>query len=285
VQLAPDLTVGDGLKEMLAGALGALHRQEAPARAPGADAIHRFRISLRRLRSIVFAFADVMPDRERRALDDRLRAAAQRYGRVREWDVFLARTVAALGKAMPDEPALGLLVERGAEARRLALPSGDTLRTSIANIEAAFEDAAWLRRPPALLAVRWERALDDYAAERLGARHDRLRKRVRQIDLADQAAFHKLRIRVKKLRYPSELLKSLFDERRAAPYLQRLAGLQQVLGSLNDALAGGALVASLSVPPETQHLVIGWLAHEADIARERFPGVARAFRQAKPFWD
>jgi triphosphatase len=284
-RLEADLTVGDGLKEMLAGALAALHRHEGPARAPGPEAVHRFRIGLRRLRSILSAFADVLPDVERRSLGDRLGAAAQRYGRVREWDVFLARTVGQLRQTMPEHPALDLLVERALAARRKALPQGDTLKASIAAVEAAVEEAPWLHRPIDLLASGWERPLAHYAGELLEKRHRKLRRAVKQVELADQVAFHELRLRVKKLRYPAELLKSLFDERGAAAYLERLVTLQSVLGGLNDALADQALVAALRLPLETQHLVLGWLGHEMESIRQRFPDAAHAVRGAKVFWS
>jgi triphosphatase len=285
LRLDADLSVGDGLKEMLAGALAALHRHQGSARAPGPEAVHHFRIGLRRLRSILSAFADVLPEHERRALGDRLGVAAQRYGRVREWDVFLARTVGQLRKTMPEQPALGLLVERALAARRKAMPHGATLKASIAAAEAAVEEAAWLHRPTDPLTSGWERSLPDYARELLEKRHRKLRRAVKQVELADPLAFHQLRLRVKKLRYPAELLKSLFDERGSAAYLDRLVALQNVLGGLNDALAGHSLVAALRLPLETQHLVLGWLGHEMESVRRRFPDAARAFRHAKRFWS
>jgi triphosphatase len=284
LRLAPDLSVGDGLAEMLAGALGALDRHRAPLRAPAPEAVHRFRIALRRLRSILSAFADVLPEDERRALGDRLRAAAHRYGRVREWDVLLARRVGHLCKAMPEEPALRAVIERALAARRLALPPGETLGASIAATRAAVEDAPWLRRPAPALARLWDRPLADYARALLEKRHRQLRKRVKAVELADPADVHALRIRVKKLRYPAELLQSLFEERGAAAYLERLVALQSVLGNLNDAATGGVLLAALHLPRDTQRLVLDRLGHETVKLRVCFPDAAQAFRHAKPFW-
>jgi triphosphatase len=285
LQLAPDFTVGDGLQEMLAGALGALHRHGAGAKIPSPESVHRFRVGVRRLRSILSAFSEALPEQERRALSDRLRAIAQRYGRVREWDVFLAHTVAALRRAMPEEDqALAELEQGVGEARQRALPPGDTLKSSVGAVQAAIDEAPWLRQPPAAAMESWQLPLRDYARGLLDQRHRRLRKRVKSVDLADRAAFHKLRIRVKKLRYPAELLKSLFDEEGAVDYLKRLVSMQEVLGTLNDALTGRVLVAELPVPAATQRLVLGWSAHELETCRDRFPGYARAFRRAEPFW-
>jgi triphosphatase len=285
LELTADLAVGEGLLEMLTGAMSALARRGSAAMNPGAETVHRFRVGLRRVRSILSAFAEALPERERQALSDRLRAVAQRYGQVREWDVFLAQVVMPLREAMPQEEALMALERAARKARRQALPPGDTLRSNLLTIEAAIEEAPWLRRPNPDQAAVWDTKLRDYAAQLLAKRHRRLRRRIKIVDLADPAAFHQLRIRVKKLRYPSELLKSLFDEERVAKYLERLVDLQDVMGGLNDARVEGELLASLELQATAQHLVGGWLARDTASCRARFPGCARGFRRADPFWE
>ena len=286
VRLTPDLSVGDGLQEMLAGALGAVQGHGTPAKTASRDAVHRLRVGVRRLRSILSAFSDALPEGERRALSDRLRAVAQRFGRAREWDVFLMLLVADMRQAMPEEEAAFSEVEHLAgEARRAALPPGDSIKTSLAAIDGAMSDAPWLRLPPPSLARCWEAPLPDYAAALLSRRHRQLRKRVKRVELADQRAFHSLRVRVKKLRYPAELLKSLFDEEAAARYLDRLVHMQDALGALNDALAARRLVGELALPVATQRLLLGWIARDIATCRERFPARGRAFRHGQPFWD
>jgi len=285
LELTTDLTVGDGLQEMLAGALGALSRRASAAKCPAAEPVHRFRVGLRRLRSILSAFGEALPERERRAVADRLRAVGQRFGRTREWDVFLAQSVAPLRAAMPEEPALLDLERVARKARRQAMPPGDTLKSNLATIEEAIGEAGWLRRPGADQAETWEMPLRDYAGDLLGKRHKKLRKDVKRVDLADQAAFHQLRIRVKKLRYPSELLKSLFDDELAEDYLVRLVDLQDLMGRLNDARVGSALMRELALPPAAQYLLTGWMAREIATCHEHFPASARAFRRAEPFWQ
>jgi CHAD domain-containing protein len=284
-ELADGLTVGDGLQEMLTGALGALRGRSGSSARPTADSIHRFRVGLRRLRSILSAFSDAFPEAERRALSDRLRAVAQRYGRSREWDVFLAYCVAPLRQSLPEDQTLGPLERQARQARRLAMPPGETLRGSFAEIETAVTAAPWLRRPSPELRQCWERPLRDFGAELLAARHRRLRKRVKTVDLADPVAFHQLRIRVKKMRYTSELVRSLFDEDLAKKYLRRLVELQDLMGRMNDARVAGELLRSLAPVPAAAPLVAGWLAHEIAVGSEQFPDCARSFRRADPFWE
>jgi CHAD domain-containing protein len=102
--------------------------------------------------------------------------------------------------------------------------------------------------------------------------------------MTSRRAFHSLRVRVKKLRYPAELLKSLFDEEAASGYLARLVHMQDALGALNDALAARRPVGELALPVSTQRLLLGWIARDVE-TRERFPARGRAFRHVEPFWD
>jgi CHAD domain-containing protein len=284
--LTTDLTLGDGLHEMLGGALSALGRHASSAKLPSAEAVHRFRVGLRRLRSILSAFGDVFPEPERHALNDRLHAVAQRYGQAREWDVFLAGIVAPLHAAMPTDDGLRAIERLARQARRRALPPGDTLKSSLATVEAAIADAShWLRRPAPEFSGRWDMALRDYAAQLLAKRHGRLRKRLKDADLTDRTAFHQLRIRVKKLRYPAELLRSLFDEDASALYLKKLVALQDLMGRVNDARVGQALLRDLAAPEAASRIAAGWIAREIDLCGERFPKTARRFRRAEPFWE
>ena len=284
IDLAADLAVGEGLQEMLAGALEALRARSSAAARPNAEAVHRFRVGLRRLRSILSAFADALPEAERGTLGGQLRAIAQRYGRAREWDVFLVQCVAPLREAMPQAAGLAELERLARMARRRSVP-GPSLQESFAAVEAAIVGSSWLRQPEVQSVEQWEMPLRDFAARLLAKRHRQLRKRLKTADLADQAGFHQLRIRVKKLRYPSELLKSLFDEGAAKKYLRRLIELQDLMGRMNDALVGEALLRELDAAPAAQPLVAGWLAHDIAAAGRQFPASARALHRVKPFWE
>src|SRR5260370_25931933 len=185
---------------------------------------------------------------------------------------------------MPEEEALSEVERLAGEARRQALPPGDSTRRRLVASEGAIDEAPWLRRPAPTLAPCWERPLPDYAAALLARRHRQLRKRVKRIELTDQAAFHSLRVRVKKLRYPAELLKSLFDEEGAADYLDRLVHMHDALLALNDAFAARRLIGELSLPVPTQRLLAGWVAAHIEACRGRFSRRGRAFRPAQPCW-
>lgn len=282
--LMPEATVAEGLRFILAEALKSLHSSHNQRDQKTAAAIHRFRVGIRRLRSILSAFQDAFPAERRRALDRRLREIAQHYGRAREWDVFLAETVTPMRAALADEAAVAELESCVIAARRQSLPDTASIYRDIAAIEVAIDEAAWIHQPGPGLAELWHRPLRGYAVEMLERRHRRLRKRVKRIDLSDRKAFHKLRIRVKKLRYAAEMVKSLFDEGSAEGYLARLERLQDVLGALNDAFIASDHVMELPLSPELRGIAKGWISREIAACRARYDRCARQFRKAVPFW-
>jgi CHAD domain-containing protein len=77
------------------------------------------------------------------------------------------------------------------------------------------------------------------------AYHDKVRKLGRKTRKLDVAELHRLRIRIKKLRYAAEFFGSIWPSRRTKRYLSALKDLQQVLGAFHDATVAEGLVARL----------------------------------------
>jgi len=278
-------TVGAGLGAMLASGVRGLRATAQRGELDRPETIHRFRVGLRRLRSLFSAFRDVLPDADRRVLGTRLAAIAKRYSRVREWDVFIAGTLTPMSAALPHEPALLELESCARAARQRALPEPTDFPAEAAETANAIESAAWLHRPSPELAEKWNRDLKDFAVDLLAKRHRRLRKRLKDVDLTDHASFHQVRIYAKKVRYPIEMFSDLFETAEVDDYLRRLIAVQDALGQLNDSLIARDLVAELPLSSRPQGLVNGWLARDIESRRRSFPAAAKACRKAAPFWE
>jgi CHAD domain-containing protein len=283
--LVPDKSAGAGLQVMLAASLRTLRGAGHHGESERPESVHRFRVGLRRLRSLISAFRSMLPDAERRALGARLSALGRRYSRVREWDVFLSGTLRPMATALTDEPALLELEACAREARQHALPDTVDFRAEVAEIVAAVDAAAWLHRPRPEFIDEWHKDLKLFASELLTKHHQRLRKRLKKVDLDHQESFHELRIQAKKLRYPIEMFEDLFDKAAVSDYLDRLIAVQDALGQLNDALVARGLIAELPLSSRPQGLALGWLAHEIEARRQRFAPTAKRLRKAKPFWE
>ena len=283
--VSAETTVGAGFQAMLAVALRGLRHPGHRGETERPENVHRFRVGLRRLRSLISAFRSVLPEAERRALGARLSALGKRYSRVREWDVFLAGTLRPMTASLPDEPALLELEACAREARQRALPGPIDFHAETERVVGMIAAEPWLHRPTAAFAEEWQADLSDFAAELLGKHHRCLRKRLKTVDLDRQEAFHGLRIQTKKMRYQTEMFRDLFDSDAVGDYLERLIGVQDALGHLNDAVVARGLIAELPLSSRPQGLVNGWLAHEIESCRHRFPSAAKKLRKATPFWD
>jgi triphosphatase len=283
--IAPDSTVGAGLQLMLAAGVRSLRNAAHRGEPERPDTVHRFRVGLRRLRSLLSAFRKVLPEDDRRVLGKRLGSIAKHFSRTREWDVFLSATLRPMAEALPDEPALHELEACAREARRRSLPEAVNFHTEASEVATAIDAAGWLHHPRAEFADDWGKDLKVFASQLLDKHHRRLRKQLKAIDLDHQAAFHDLRIEAKKIRYPVEMFENLFDSKPVDTYLDRLIAVQDALGQLNDAMVARNLVAELPLSSRPQGLVNGWLAHEIVARSHRFPAAAKKLRKASPFWE
>ena len=106
----------------------------------------------------------------------------------------------------------------------------------------------------------------------------------------DTTALHAWRIQVKKLRYAADFLSSLYEQKATRAYDAALAGLQGLLGSLNDAATVERLCEGLRHDPqdasESEILGVarGWSSATARAYIERVPDAWKRFRQCEPFW-
>lgn len=282
--LAPDASVGAGFEVTLAACLRALRIATSRGDPERPETVHRFRVGVRRLRSLLAAFRGVLPAEENRHLSARLASFAKRYGRAREWDVFRTVTLEPMVASLPDEPALLEIDACAREARNRAMPPDVNFLAELDAVGAALDAAHWLHYPRPEFADEWRRPLKDFAVDLLGTLHRRLRKRLKSVDLNDQASFHRLRISAKKMRYPIEMFRTLFDEDAVSAYLEQLIAVQDALGHLNDALVARDLVATLPLSSRAQGLVNGWIGREIEACRDRFPAAARGCRRVDPFW-
>ncbi len=106
---------------------------------PAPERIHQTRVALRRLRSVLTVFTDVLPPVSRRHFGSSLGELANLLGQAREWDVLLDGTIAPLAAALGTDKALDDLAgaatarrDRAAVSIRAAFGGPDFLRLSLA---------------------------------------------------------------------------------------------------------------------------------------------------------
>ena len=147
------MTAADGFRAIGFSCLHHLAANREAILAGDPEGVHQMRVASRRLRSAISVFRDALPGAWTGRLAREVRWLTGEMAPAREWDVFLAETLAPLRKTMPDEPALALLAARGAEARERAYE----------RVRAAAEDPRYTRLLLDLsraLAEGWEATAD-----------------------------------------------------------------------------------------------------------------------------
>ena len=209
------------------------------AEAPGIVAdddiehLHRWRVAIRRSRSILAATDGVLDDGAIRHLRRDLRALIRVSGPLRDLDVWLRDLDAILAGVGGDLSAVRSLLERDRDAARaaqLALLASDEHRAVLADWSDLVAAGAVGREP-------WGEApsLGAVAASALDDAHRRVRRRGRRVlEGGPPAAVHDLRKRAKDLRYLVESFAPLAPASLVDGLAVPLRALQDVLGDYQD---------------------------------------------------
>ena len=235
-----DGRLADVVAASIADALTRIVRHDPLARLGAPEGVHQLRVAMRRLRSDLRTLGDAVDPRWREGIEPRLRAVADAAADARDADVMSMRLRAELdGSTTVLAPLVETLDRKRAAARErlMAALDGPEYVALLNDLVAATQS------PPAGPA-------DAPAADALGplvlGAWDRLQRRADDLDAdTPNEAFHRTRISVKRARYASELAarslpgKAAVDAARLG---ERLAGLQDLLGDVQDAAVAEALI-------------------------------------------
>ncbi|HZM34921.1 MAG TPA: CHAD domain-containing protein [Burkholderiales bacterium] len=254
--------------------------------------LHQMRVGLRRLRSALLAFRDLVPRETTKPLLRPLRQLVPPLGAARDWDVFCDRIERVVRQTPSSASVMGQLLVRArtrrATARRHARDAAASRRLQAFLIEALV----WLHRAPwTTRAARIESDFSRFAAKSLQHLRRKALKQSEGIDWRDAAQRHRLRIRMKRLRYACDFFAGGFAEGAARRYVKRLAALQDILGDLNDIAVERRLLAKLAPRgAAASFLDAAAYVRRSLVARERRLIAAlapawRAFEKQEAFWE
>jgi triphosphatase len=262
-QTALRAVVANCLIQVLGNASEIAHGESSP------EHVHQLRVGLRRLRTAL---------RELGGLSPQVRP---------EWAEALAQLFDRLG-ALRDRDALAqtlLPALRKAGLPELELPAEvPELDPQIALCETATTQV-WLE----LLAFAAAAAPGDMAfaprvRQRLAALLRKVRRDAARFAALDDVLRHRLRKRVKRLRYLSEFAASLHRAKDVAAFLRQLGPAQDALGEFNDVCVARALFMRSAASDAHSMFALGWLAHEHDDAIARCTHALAGLRHGKAFW-
>lgn len=266
------------------------------------EGIHQMRVAVRRLRSCLALYDELLPPQQTAYLGAELRWLIGELGPARDWDVFLSETLSKVMDALPGEPALKGLKSAAGKKRDEAYDRAEAALRSQRYLGLAMLLGAWAegRRwhdPTAMPPERPDgigEPAESVAHALLDKRYQGVRHTGRRFSALDLQGRHKLRIQIKKLRYATEFFGSLYPPDRLAAFLGDLKGMQDQLGVANDIDVARRLVKDIVRPLKGKDrarisyaagLVVGWHNHVAG-DRERVLRLAwRRFIRRAPYWE
>jgi len=199
--------------------------------------LHDYRVSLRKLRSVIGLIKGVFPDALMDSWKKKLGAICRQTNALRDLDVYILSR-SRLEHMLPEELRPGmdgffrdLEASREAEARRVAKAlKSEAYKSEIAMLQAAWTSSHAIENTP-----NATQPIGEIAGERILKRFRRIRKIQKSItpDTPD-VIIHGIRIECKKMRYLLECFGSLFPEETVSPLARKLAKLQNRLGRYND---------------------------------------------------
>jgi len=238
--LSPGETVADAARKAIAFGAESLLRHQSAAECGDAEPLHQLRVATRRLRASIELFSNVIYAAQLKIFRRDIPWIAHQAGACRECDVTSALISARAARLDPDlkasiEPMLAALDERrkSGHAKLYELLESKRYRSMLVRLSR-----------PAIKKVGGDRRLGIVAAQLIrpasrGA--SRLGEKIAYD--APALLFHKLRVRIKRLRYQLEMTTSLGGKRHRKT-LRRLEELQELLGLYHDTTVASAWLMS-----------------------------------------
>ncbi len=199
--------------------------------------LHDYRVSLRRIRSVLSLFKGVFSPEQTIALKQEFAGLMEPTGQLRDLDVYLLEKDIYFNLIPPDLHAgvTAMFTQfRADRASALATLSQRLQSTQyeqqMKDLSALFSDVENLRPGPGA-----ERGAYSYACTLIWKRYRKVCKLARRITpKTPDRDVHKLRIDCKKLRYLMEFFAPLFDKKAFKTLIKPLKRLQDNLGLFND---------------------------------------------------
>lgn len=270
---------------------------ELLGRARSPRLVHQTRVGLRRLRAALSIFRPILDAEGLARAKAETKWLASELDPVRDIDVFAETYFGEVDDGGIDDPNLAALhqrvVEAQAAAHQAAVKAVQSQRFSdlLLDVSRWVEVGAWTRNAdPEVVKVRTA-PISAYGAARLEHLRSQVKKKGRRLVHREPDARHKLRLKVKKLRYAVEFFSHAFkvSDTRRRRYTELAKDLQDALGELNDLATARATVARI-VGPRASELaftagrLVGARQESEPKMLQRARKACKAVGDAEPFW-
>ena len=244
LRLGNDVSVADAFQKIADACLKQFSLSEEILEGSiEAEAVHQARVAIRRLRAAFSMFKDVVVGEDADAARRELKWLSDLLGEARDLDVFLDSRISPVTLQHPNVAGMQELTEslramRERSHRRLedALHSS-RFRELLLDVARCAQGGQWRQNGGGLFV--------DFARGELDRRLRSVKRKRKAVRGPNALKRHRLRIQAKKLRYMFEFMKAADSWKSLTAEADRLERLQDLLGELNDAIAGERLLGRL----------------------------------------
>ncbi|MCP3369992.1 CYTH and CHAD domain-containing protein [Bradyrhizobium cajani] len=256
IALKPELSPREAFGVIAHSTLRQITGNADAVRDMDAEGVHQMRVGLRRLRAAISLFAGILPRASTERIKAELKWLTGELAPAREVDVFLTESILPITAHGVPRRGARAIRKRFSAQRKSAFERARDAVMSARYRRLLIDVIEWIEtgRPRVNNAHNDDSAIAPYAAQILDRRIRKARKQGKRLDDLEPMQRHKLRIRIKKIRYAADFFKSLYsdgDQKELAVLSDRLKQIQSALGSLNDFMAHRELAteAALTAPP------------------------------------
>ena len=281
VRLAPDMSAAQALRCVLATCADQVlvNASQVASGEHGDEHVHQLRVGLRRLRSGLRLFEGTPVDAglalAAAALFGRLGAARDQVVIEGEFAAELQAALQAMGvsggvprASLPDGGEVPAAVLRDAASQTLLLDLLAALHADAPTVETAAAPAA-------------VEPLRDRLAARLNRWHRRAAADAKRYPELDDEGRHRLRKRIKRLRYALEFSAALFKPRELRRSLAALRAVQERLGAINDVVVAMEAFKRHRDTDPRAWFALGWLAARREVLIAKALPDLKTFARAK----
>ena len=291
IALTKAMTVGEAFDVIAFSTLRHFTSNVEAVRGYDSEGIHQMRVGLRRLRAAISLFGKILPPDSTERIKTELKWLTGELAAAREIDVFVTEKIEPLEAADAPQRGVRAIETEFAERRTSAFAHASHAIATPRCRRLPIDILEWLeahRRRSRKIA---NAPIGEFAEDVMVRRIKKIRKEARSIEEMAPMQRHKLRIRIKKIRYAVDFFRSLYhahEQGTLDDLSEKLKKGQDALGALNDFVAHRDMAtdAALSAPRKDRRarafasgLLLG---QETEAAKELLKNASKAAGRLKP---
>jgi triphosphatase len=254
------------------------------------EGVHQMRIALRRLRSVLKVFSNIVSMQSWAKVIEELHWITNVLGCARDIDVFITQTLPPLQQQLQNQACLSSLANQCKQVQLKAYIGVREALSSQRYQRLMLTLCDWIENERWVDTSKVKSNVYEVAHKMLEKHYKQLKLKGKRLVNASPEDRHSTRIAAKKLRYTAEFFASLYPSKKTTKFIKYLSLLQDNLGIINDITITNNLLAKLLEHADDQeiemaeHLLIGWNSYKLMHSTTNMKSTWDEFSEQKPFW-